>query len=209
MSITYKYFDGESHYIRSRDAWRAIHGPHATLEGLRVNSQPQREMVLVIPKAHILLIRNFDSGHRCVYFTSASGDEDALYDMRVQVRGFGVEPVIIPERKALAEQRKNALNNLQVIEKAKGVDAALAVRVLEDAYNDNFDTCEIHTSDVDILPVIEAVRRKGKRVMVKGYKAGLADRSPLLYAPDWFHDLEQQMREHCHLLSAPAPAPST
>jgi uncharacterized LabA/DUF88 family protein len=61
--------------------------------------------------------------------------------------------------------------------------------MLEDAYLNTFQDCVLFTSDQDFLPVIEAVRRMGKQVVVLGYKKGLRERSPLEYVPDGFYDL--------------------
>jgi hypothetical protein len=61
---------------------------------------------------------------------------------------------VIAEKKQLADQRANVRNQENVIEKAKGVDIALSVRMLEDAYHNNYDMSYLVTSDVDYLPVI-------------------------------------------------------
>jgi len=50
--------------------------------------------------------------------------------------------------------------------------------MLEDAVRQVFDVCHLYTSDVDFLPVIEAVRSRGKPVYVHGYRNGLAKESP-------------------------------
>jgi hypothetical protein len=201
MARTYTYIDGESHYIRSQEAWRSLHGKDASLERLRVGHQQQDWIVLTIPKAKVFWTRHMPyGGVRIVYFTSVVADESSLFDINVALRGTGIEPFVIQERKQLAQQRQNTLETTQVIEKAKGVDAALSVRVLEDAYNDNFDDCAIFTSDVDYLPVIEAVLRRGKRVFVAGYKSGLSERSPLMYVPDQFLDLKTILSDDCILM---------
>src|SRR5947209_2292626 len=99
------------------------------------------------------------------------------------------EPQVIQEPKALRDQRANLRSQHQLIEKAKRVDIGMTVRVLEDAYLNAYRGCLLFTSDVDFLPVIEAVRRIGKLVFVAGYREGLAERSPLEYVPDRFIDL--------------------
>ena len=86
-----------------------------------------------------------------------------------------------------------------LIEKPKGVDISLAVRMLNDAHLQSFDDCHLYTSDADFVPAINAVRALGKQVYVHGYMNGLADRSDLLYVPDQFIDLEQMLRDQCEL----------
>jgi len=126
-----------------------------------------------------------------------------LHELMVTLRDFGLEPSIVHERSDLKAQRQNVLNTQQLIEKPKGVDIALAVRMLEDAYHQAFDVCHLYTSDVDFLPVIHAIRARGKQVCVHGYKNGLSQRSPLLHVPDQFIDLEEMLRNECE------PVPET
>ena len=89
----------------------------------------------------------------------------------------------------LARQRENVLKVEQVIEKAKGVDIALAARMIEDAFHDNYDACYLFSSDIDFLPIIEAVRRMGKQVYVCGSVDGLGEQSKFLHVPDAFVDI--------------------
>ncbi len=39
----------------------------------------------------------------------------------------------------------------------------LAVRMLEDAQKVEYDVCHLYTSDLDFIPVIQAVRARGKQ----------------------------------------------
>ena len=71
----------------------------------------------------------------------------------------------------------------------KGVDISMAVRVVEDAHSDNYKACFIATSDIDFLPVIEAVRRMGKHEYLLAYPNGLGKKSPFQYVPDAFGNL--------------------
>jgi uncharacterized LabA/DUF88 family protein len=114
------------------------------------------------------------------------------------IRGYGLEPEVILERRKLTNQRECVLKDTGVIEKPKGVDIALCVRMLEDAYRNNFSTCFLLTSDMDFLPVIQAVRRIGKQVYVLGYRSGLSKQSPFEYVPDHFFDIGMEfMKTHC------------
>jgi uncharacterized LabA/DUF88 family protein len=109
------------------------------------------------------------------------------------IRELGLEPHIVHEEGKLTKHRENVLAKENVIEKAKGVDIALSVRMIEDGYRNNYQYCYLLTSDVDYLPVIESVRRMGKQVFVYGYKDGLGKNSPLVHVPDRFVDLGSYM----------------
>jgi hypothetical protein len=73
-----------------------------------------------------------------VYFTSASGDSNQIHSGRVKIRQNGFEPQISEEHRTLADQRANVRHQRLLIEKAKGVDIGLSVRILEDAYMNAF-----------------------------------------------------------------------
>src|SRR5206468_2024229 len=113
---------------------------------------------------------------RAVYFTSTVCDPQTMHEIRLKLRSFDLEPHVILEAKKLEERRQNILRDAQIIEKPKGVDISLTVRMLEDSHN-AFDICHLYTSDVDFLPVIQAVRARGKHVFVYGYKNGLGKNS--------------------------------
>lgn len=198
----YVYIDGESHYIRSENAWRQIHGERACLGHLRYVNQADDRMVLVLPEAKVFWTRRMNPDvYRATYFTSASGDEPAMHKLRVALRDFGLEPSIVKETKELRSQRQNLLRTQQLIEKPKGVDISLAVRMLEDSHRNVFDSCHLYTSDVDFLPVIQAIKAQGKQVFVHGYRNGLAQLSPLLHEPDRFVDLEEMLRGECETIT--------
>ena len=134
---------------------------------------------------------------RAMYFTSVVGDELALHNLMVTLRNFDLEPSIVRERSELAAHRQNLLNKQQIIEKPKGVDIALAVRMLEDTFHQAFDVCHLYTSDVDFLPLIQAVRARGKQVYVHGYKSGLRKRQRCSMYPTSF-----SISKRCFAMSA-------
>lgn len=194
------YIDGESHYIRSEHAWRQLHGDDACLERLRDANQADDRMVLVLPQAKVFWTRRMNPDvHRATYFTAASGDETEMHRLSVALRDFGLEPSIVKEAKELRSRRQNLLQAELLIEKPKGVDITLAVRMLEDSHRNVFDVCHLYTSDVDFLPVIQTIKAHGKQVFVHGYRNGLSRLSPLLHVPDRFVDLEIILRDQCEI----------
>jgi uncharacterized LabA/DUF88 family protein len=220
MSI-YVYVDGESHYLRSEKCWQSINNDTSlSLETADPTKRPNPLVQSLLTKSaqpltfhakgkvfwdahcvndfarHLAGLPDLISARvlsRATYFTSLVGDDDALHSLRLLIRSAGLEPVVLPEPSALAAQRQNLLTQHCLIEKPKGVDIALSVRLLEDAQHGNFEYCYLFTSDVDFLPAIEAVRRMGKRVCVAGFREGMGKRSALEYAPDLFIDLGEYM----------------
>ncbi|NNM85164.1 MAG: NYN domain-containing protein [Phycisphaerales bacterium] len=198
----YVYVDGESHFIRSEYAWREIHGSEACLERLQYIGQKDRDMVLAIPKAKIFWIRTMSAGvRRATYFTSAVGDADFIYGINRKLRDFNVDSHVIVEKRDLADRRANTLKQSQIIEKPKGVDISIAVRMLDDSFASHFEVCHLYTSDVDFVPVIKSVRARGKQVFVYGYRDGLGPNSDLLTEPDYFVDLKENLRNDCEQIS--------
>ena len=51
----------------------------------------------------------------------------------------------------------------------KGVDVLMAVDLLIGAYEDLFDTAILVTSDTDLIPAIEKVRERGKKIEYVGF----------------------------------------
>jgi hypothetical protein len=83
------YVDGESHFIRSEDAWRKLHGQEASLDRLRYIGQSDDRLILVDSKAKVFWTRKMNPGaNRTYYFTSAVGDEPALHKIKVTLRSF-------------------------------------------------------------------------------------------------------------------------
>lgn len=213
MTRIYLYVDGESHYAMSEKCFKDIHGDSATLASV-VSTVPepshQRQYHRIFHDAdskffwdtHVPrhsrggteMFPNFDLMARRVYFTALVGNDPKQHEAKVFIRNAGFEPQVIREEKDLAQQRANRLRSDGVLIKGKGVDISLAVRMLEDAYYNNYDECYLATSDVDYLPAIQAVRRLGKQVFVFGYKEGIAKDSAFLHAVEKFIDLGEFVR---------------
>jgi len=51
----------------------------------------------------------------------------------------------------------------------KGVDVLMAVDLLIGAYEDKYDTAILVSSDTDLIPAIEKVRQKGKKIEYIGF----------------------------------------
>lgn len=132
---------------------------------------------------------------RAIYACSCTGNDDKVHQMRVRLRKYKFEPIVIREPKDLRRRRNSSLERHKLIEKPKGCDIAIATRMVADAAADLYDCCLLFTSDADFLPAIEAVRNMGKIVWVFGYESALQKRSPYLYVPDNFIDLRHRLQE--------------
>jgi uncharacterized LabA/DUF88 family protein len=212
---TYVYVDGESHFIRSRECWKKMCGEEAELRDIKhfITSSAASQCY---PDPHHPLIRLlqgkffWDKHYPCllrapfslrridraIYFTDFAGDNNDYHEVCVAIRQQGFEPQVIRERVQLAKQRENRLKIGSVLEKPKGVDIGLTVRLLEEAYRGIYDQCFLFTSDIDYLPVIQAIQRLGRKVIIFGYKDGLGINSELEYISDSFIDLEEYMRQY-------------
>ena len=216
----YIFVDAENHFIRSTAAAEDVIGspkaaealskaktrittisgfPHS-IDGDRSGWNPELQLfwdcqllsrggILASLDAHV---------SRAVYSCSCTGDDNKAHEMRVQLRQYEFEPIVVREPKNLKSQRGSTLKQHGLIEKAKGCDITIATRMVADAAADLYGCCFLFTSDADFLPAIEAVRRMGKIVWVFGYGSALPKRSPYLYVPDRFVDLGASLKEAWH-----------
>jgi uncharacterized LabA/DUF88 family protein len=184
------YVDGESHYCRSDMHLKRVYGPDAEFDKFR-SPDPNIKLSLNT-KGHFLWEKQpLRYVSRIYYFTSIAGQDQDKYDLEAQIRQAGLEPFVIKESSQLDRKRQGQRERTGVIYKAKGVDIALATTMLEDAHQGNFTMAKLYTSDVDFLPVIQAVKRMGKHVEVVGHRSGLGENSPFLTVPDKFQDLDE------------------
>jgi len=212
----YVFVDAENHFIRSVAAAQDIIGsqyaakafsigaqtvpgiigfPYA-IEGKRFGWDPELQLFwdcYILSRGGILTPLDAHV-QRAIYACSCTGDEDKVHAMRVQLRKYGFEPIVIREPKDQKKRRDSTLKQHCLIEKPKGCDIALATRLVADAAADLYDCCFLFTSDADFIPAVEAVRRMGKVVWVFGYKQALAERSLYLFVPDRFVDLGKKLK---------------
>jgi hypothetical protein len=216
--VNYLYVDGESHYIRTEKAIQELWGSDKKLKNIgtlthwsscnigagkpRINLYEEGKFFWDSAAINLAMQIEPNLGHRmpewfvisrAVYFTSIAGDDEKLFDLMKLMRNTDFEPCVAFEPKTLEQRRKNTLAQYNVIEKPKEADIALATRMLEDAYHNNYTHCYLFTSDIDYLPVIKAVRQMGKNVFVFGSADGIAKDSPFLFVPDKFYDIGTNM----------------
>lgn len=192
----YTFVDGESHFCRAQEAWHVIHGQDVGLERVRHHSDPQGLSLLCVPPAKVFWMTQMTpDATRVYYFTATSGDASNVHQVKCRLRAVGLEPEVVHESRPLADRRKNVREHNYLIEKAKGVDIALAVKMLES--RQHFDVCHLFTSDIDFLPAIDVLRADGKHVYVHGFENGLGHESDFLHACNQFIDLSGILRDEC------------
>lgn len=69
-----------------------------------------------------------------------------------------------------------AADGITVVSRPKPVDILMATRVLEDCMEDNFDRCIFVGGDEDYVPLLDAVRRRGKEVWLVAIERWLQDK---------------------------------
>lgn len=115
------------------------------------------------------------SATRAYYYTSMVYAEDDWTRMRLTIRDYGFEPKLFRRLKG---------------GRSKAVDLALATDVLTLAGEGHYEVAVIFAGDGDYVPVVEAVKRLGRHVVVgffEGAQNGLSDE--LRIAADDFVDL--------------------
>jgi uncharacterized LabA/DUF88 family protein len=117
-------------------------------------------------------------GTRAYYYASVVGDDRRVVSVRRSLRALGFDPRVF--KKPSGSQ------------KSKGVDITLTKDVLSHAYEDHYDDAVLIAGDGDYVPLVEEVKRRGKRVYVVffgGPGLGLAEELQLV--ADGFTDLSR------------------
>ncbi len=98
---------------------------------------------------------------RKYYYTSAVGDDDRLKELTDRLKGIGIEAPRIFKK----ERRTRT---------SKQVDISLSVDMLTNAYYNNYDIAVLVTGDSDFIPLVQAVMREGKIVVLWSLDSGLS-----------------------------------
>jgi len=157
------FIDGENLAIR----YKACLGVDAPV------SHVQYIPDVMVWSPHATRIRGPQDFIRRYYYTSALGADDYRNDIEEQLKKLGIEaPRVFPRNKD---------------GRSKGVDITLATDMLTHAHRKNFDIAILITGDGDYVPLVEAVKREGCRVVLWALERGL---SPALKkAADHYWDI--------------------
>jgi uncharacterized LabA/DUF88 family protein len=114
---------------------------------------------------------------RAYYYTSMVGDDLALQQVRRRLWDLQFTPQVFKKT------RQN--------EKAKGVDISLTKDMLAHAFNDHYDVGVLMAGDGDYSPLVEELRRLGKRIVVKFFSETAGLNPELKLAADEYQDMTQ------------------
>jgi uncharacterized LabA/DUF88 family protein len=173
------FVDGENFTIRAQQLARQ--------EGLELSTDPVhylQDVFVWMPTWHpvstpyLLSLFPFETnlGTRAYYYTSVVGDDDKVLAVRRSLRARGFDPLVFKKPSGAA--------------KSKGVDITLTKDMLSHAFQDHYEDALLIAGDADYIPLIEEVKRRGKRVFVAffaGEGLGLAQEVRLI--ADHFVDL--------------------
>jgi hypothetical protein len=113
---------------------------------------------------------------RSYYYTSISGDEKLLFQVRDELFGLGFHPEVFKKERGSR--------------RAKGVDISLSKDLLSHAYLNNYDVAVLLAGDGDYVPLVNEIKRLGKVCYVMFFRRG--GLSPeLRLASDAFVEAEQ------------------
>ncbi len=180
------FVDGENFTIRAQEL--------AKQEGLKLDLDPAyylRDVFAWIPEfsSPVQCVRDFrlfpvenTLGTRAYYYTSAVGDDDRIGGVRRSLRALGFEPRVF----------KKPSGSL----KSKGVDITLTKDMLSHAFQDHYRDAVLIAGDGDYVPLVEEVKRFGKRVYVAFFAgAGFELSEELHLAADRFSDISTLFTE--------------
>jgi uncharacterized LabA/DUF88 family protein len=119
---------------------------------------------------------------RAHYYTSLTGTDEDIAAVRAGLRKIGFEPRVF---KREVKGRPS-----------KGVDIALATDLLGHAFRNNLDAAVLLAGDGDYVPMVEEVKRLGKRVYVAFLAKDSSLNTRLQLAADEFFPLERWFERH-------------
>ena len=99
---------------------------------------------------------------RAFYYSSTTLPRIKQYQHDLHAMGF--TPIVSQRVKQDTYGKEMLAKGVTVISRPKPMDIQLAVQVLEDCVADNFDRCIFFGGDRDYVPLLDAVRRRGKEV---------------------------------------------
>lgn len=173
------FVDGENLTIRAQEFFRSKQWEIAEGEYYRRNAfiwLPQRRAVHKFFDSAIsnLCIRSY-------YYTSLCGDDVLINSVRSKLWDLGFTPEVFKKSKQT--------------EKAKGVDISLTKDMLSHAFMNHYEVAVLVSGDGDYVPVVNAVKQQGKRLICLAFQDfGL--NNELKLAADELHDLSRYFESY-------------
>lgn len=133
---------------------------------------------------HLDESRDVISVHRAYYYTGALGTRIEQHTRDLHAMGF--VPNVLPRVKPDSFVQQMAAQGITVISRPKPMDILVATQVLDDCAAGNFDRCIFVGGDEDYVPLLDAVRRRGKQVWLVAFERWLGKDQKLRLACDRF-----------------------
>lgn len=113
---------------------------------------------------------------RAYYYTSVpGGNERTVKKARLALRALDFEPVVFKKQRGG--------------EPSKGVDVTLTTALVSHAYRDDYDVAFLICGEGDYVPVVEEIKRAGKRVIVVFFSEKYGLNLDLRIAADRYIDI--------------------
>ena len=131
------------------------------------------------PAGHYMTLQG--SAIRASYYTSVQGDDVALREVTERLWDLGFNPCVFKKQDRTR--------------KAKGVDIALTKDILSHAFLGNYQAVVLVAGDGDYIPLVDEVKRLGKRVILWFFESEGLSRELRLRC-DRFFDLTDSFLSH-------------
>lgn len=114
---------------------------------------------------------------RAHYYTTCVGSDETQASVRDALWRIGFDPHVFKKDKQTG--------------KTKGVDISLATDMLRGAYTGTYETAVLVAGDADYLPLVEEVKRQGRRVVVVFFGPDNGLSPDLRLAADDYRNLDE------------------
>jgi len=159
------FVDGENVAMRYKSIKNKFE-PYIVKENEDIYAWPESNFHLLPNHPNFNIIRSY-------YYTCVQGDDSKIEETIRELKLLGFESPCVYKK---------------VKGKSKKVDIGLCVEMMNQAALDNFDICVLVTCDRDFVPVIEAVKGLGKRVVVWCFEECIVEE--LIFEADHFFNLQ-------------------
>jgi uncharacterized LabA/DUF88 family protein len=170
------FVDGENLTIRAQELVNSNH------DSLNPQSPAWKKDILVwLPGHHgtqsmIGVASNLEwRAIRAYYYTSLVGTSDDIEAIEATLWAFGFTPRVF-------KRLKNR-------DKSKGLDISLATDMLSHAFQDHYDVAILMAGDGDYVPLVEQLKRLGKRVILAFFPEGSGLNTHLRLSADEYFDI--------------------
>jgi hypothetical protein len=171
------FVDGENLAIRAKEVFQAAKAalpPSPWYEPDAFIWLPHTSALAPLPRLGRGVFELQGIAVRAHYYTSVRGDTPRVDSVRRALRWLGFQPEVF---KREGKQPK-----------AKGVDIALSKDLLSHGFSRHYDVAVLFSNDGDYVPLIQEIKRAGRRVCIAGFR-GFGLHPELEVEADAFFDL--------------------